>query len=352
MSSKTEKATPYKLQKAKEKGQVSKSIELNTSIFLIVMVIVGMALWPTLLQQLKSLMTHVLYLAPGFALAVDNVVKVEHFLLSKLLNLWLPFALAVVLVLIFSTIAQTGFVWSMHPLRPDFKRINPVEGLKRFFSSKLLFDAAKNSLKLILVFSVFILNLYHEIPALLKLIVIKPMEHPAFIMSLLIKMLLHVLLLLFGLSILDKLYSRWKFNKDNRMSKQEVNDEYRQRDGDPKIKAKIRFLQQQLRQKTQSLEQVKSADVIVTNPTHLAIALKYERSSMPAPKVICKAQGDLAMQVRSLAKRHNIPIIENKPFARALFTTVELNRWINQEHYPTAAAIFREIFRQRELALC
>ncbi|MBA2709683.1 MAG: EscU/YscU/HrcU family type III secretion system export apparatus switch protein [Tatlockia sp.] len=350
MSSKTEKATPYKLQKAKEKGQVSKSSDLNTSVFLILMVIVGMALWPSLLQQLKTLITYILYLASRFALSVDNVVKIEHFLLSNLLNLWLPFALAAVLVLNITTIAQTGFIWSMHPLTPDFKRINPVQGFKRIFSSQLFFDAFKNSLKLILVFSVSMFSLHQEIPAFLNLMVINPLQHPAYIMQFFIKIILELLLLLFGLSILDKMYSSWKFKKDNRMSKQEVKDEYRQRDGDPTIKAKIRSLQQQLRQKTQSLAQVKYADVIVTNPTHLAIALKYERSSMPAPKVVCKAQGDQEVQVRALAKRHNIPIIENKSFAKALFATVELNRWISNEHFPVAASIFREIYRQREHA--
>jgi flagellar biosynthetic protein FlhB/flagellar biosynthetic protein FliR/FlhB len=352
MTDKTEKATPYKLQKAKEKGQVSKSIELNSSVFLIVMVVVGSALWPTLLKQLKSLMMHLIYLAPRLSLRVDNIIKIQHFLLSTLTNLWLPLALAAVLSITVSTIAQTGFVWSMHPLSPDLKRLNLVQGFKRFFSSKLLFDAAKNSLKLVLVFSLFILSLRHEIPALLKLMVIAPVEHPALIMQLFIKLILQLLVLLFALAILDKLYSTWKFKKDNRMSKQEVKDEYRQRDGDPKIKAKIRQLQQQLRLKTAALHEVKKADVIVTNPTHLAIALKYERSSMPAPKVVCKAQGELAIQVRTLAQGHKIPIIEHKAFARALFATVELNHWIGQEHFPIAATIFREIYRQRELASC
>ena len=147
--------------------------------------------------------------------------------------------------------------------------------------------------------------------------------------------------------MIDKLYTRWKFAKDNRMSKQELKDEYRQREGDPKIKAKIKQLQQQLRQKTASLEQIKTADVIITNPTHLAIALKYDRGLMPAPKVVCKAQGELVKHVRLLAARHQIPLIENKPFARALFATTDLNQWIGREHFPIAAMIFRDIFRQR-----
>ena len=159
--------------------------------------------------------------------------------------------------------------------------------------------------------------------------------------------MLQLLVLLFALAIIDKLYTRWKFGKDNRMSKQELKDEYRQREGDPKIKSKMKQLQHQLRQKTASLEHVKTADVVITNPTHLAVVLKYDRGLMPAPKVVCKAQGELVKQVKLLAARHHVPIIENKPLARLLFATSDLNQWVNREHFPMVASIFRDIYRKR-----
>ena len=168
-------------------------------------------------------------------------------------------------------------------------------------------------------------------------------------MALFSKLLLQLILILFALAMIDKLYTRWKFAKDNRMSKQEIKDEHKQREGDPKIKSRIRQLQQKMRQKTASLNQVQTADVVITNPTHLAIALKYDRGLMPAPKVVCKAQGELAKHVKLIAARHQIPIIENKTFARALFATTDLNQWITREHFPIAATIFREIFRQRAI---
>ena len=131
------------------------------------------------------------------------------------------------------------------------------------------------------------------------------------------------------------------------MSKQELKDEYRQREGDPKIKSKIKQLQHQLRQKTASLEQIKTADVVITNPTHLAIVLKYDRGLMPAPKVVCKVQGELVKQVKLLAARHQVPIIENKPLARVLFATSDVNQWVHREHFPMVASIFRDIYRQK-----
>ncbi|MBA2655968.1 MAG: EscU/YscU/HrcU family type III secretion system export apparatus switch protein [Tatlockia sp.] len=348
MTEKTEKATAYKLQKAREKGQVSKSIELNTTVLLVVLIIVGYVLWPKLLYQLKLIMTHLFYLAPRFSPSITNIIKLSQFLIGKLASIWLPFAMAAILSICLSTIAQTGFTWSMHPLLPDLKRLNLAEGFKRLFSSKLLFDAIKTILKLSLVFFLILLSLSQEMPTLLKLMRIAPTEHPLLIINLTIKLLLQLLSLLFVLALVDKIYSRWKFNKDNRMTKHELKEEYRQREGDPKIKVKIKQLQQQLRQRTSALNQVKQADVVVINPSHLAIALKYERNTMPAPKIVCKAQGELAKQVKILAKRHNIPLIQNKAFARALFARSELNQWIGQEHFPVAAQIFREIYRQRE----
>ncbi len=348
MSEKTEKATPHKLQKAKEQGQVSKSTELNTCVFMLVMLGVGMALGPSSLFQLKRLITHLFYMAARVPFSVESMHHLQQFLLSSLTFLWLPIALAGVLSIILSTIAQTGFVWSGKPLVPDFKRLDLGTGFKRLFSSKLLFDAAKNSLKLSLAHLLLYLSLKHEIPAFLSFMKTSPTHFPFLLIKLLSKITLQLLVLLFALAIIDKCYTRWKFSKDNRMSKQELKDEYRQREGDPKIKSKIKQLQHQLRQKTASLEQIKTADVIITNPTHLAIALKYDRGLMPAPKVVCKAQGELVRQVKLLAAKHRVPVIENKPLARLLFAASDVNQWINREHFPMVATIFREIYRQKE----
>lgn len=352
MSNKTEKATAYKLKKAKEKGQVNKSIELNTSFFLFLMTLVGTALWPSFFKQMKAFLGQLLNLAGQFSFNIENLRNLISLILFTLINWWLPFALAAVLSLILLTLSQTGFVWSLYPLRPDLKRLGIKQGFKRIFSSKILFDLIKNSLKLSLVFLVLFFSMRHELSTLLHLMAREPLEQPSLIIAFVLKLLLQILSVLLSFAIIDKLYINYKFQKDNRMSKQEIKEEYRQREGDPKIKAKIKLLQQQLRQKTASLEQVKTADVVITNPTHLAIALKYERRLMPSPQVVCKAQGEFAHQVRNLAQKHQVPIIQNKVFARALFTTTKLNEWIGQEHFPIAAAIFKEIYQQREQASC
>lgn len=347
MSEKTEKATPYKLQKAKEQGQVSKSLELNTCVFLLVLLITAYALWPAFLLQIKNLFKSLFHLSGRIPFGVDAMGHLQTVLFSQLTALWVPFAVAGLLAIVLSTTLQTGFVWSSQALAPDFKRLDLIKGFKRLFSTKMLFDSAKNSLKLLLVTLLLSLSFRHEISTFMHFTAIAPDALPSILMALLFKVLLELLALLFAIALLDKLYTRWRFAKDQRMSKQDLKEEYRQREGDPKIKAKIKQLQQQLRQKTASLDQVKTADVVITNPTHLAIALKYDRGLMPAPKVVCKVQGELVQRVKQLAARHHIPIIENKLFARALFATTDLNQWITREHFPVAALIFRDIYDQR-----
>lgn len=347
MSEKTEKATPYKLQKAKDKGQVSKSIELNTCLSLLAMLGIITALWTKQLEEIKNLFRNLLTNISHIQFTLDTICHIYQFILSRLVSLWLPLALTGSLAIILTTIAQTGMVWSATPLIPDFKRLNLIAGFKKLFSLKTCFDAFKSILKLTLAFLLLFFSFKHQLPHILQLTLNNPVQAPQFMMNFILKLIFQLLIILTLLAIMDKFYTRWKFNKDNRMSKQELKDEYKQKEGDPKIKNKIKQLQNQLRQKTTSLSQVKTADVIITNPTHLAIALKYERHVMPAPKVVCKGQGEMVLQIKELAKKHGIPIIENKAFARLLYHSVELNQWINKDLFPIAASIFRDIYQQR-----
>ncbi|MFI4918172.1 MAG: flagellar biosynthesis protein FlhB [Legionellales bacterium] len=347
MSEKTETATAYKLQKAKEKGQVSKSTELTTSLSLLVMLGMVAALWPQVLHEIQALERQALYSAAHFQFSLSNVQHLQQFILLKLTNLWLPFAMASGLATVLGTIAQTGLVWSSHPLTPDFKRLGFSQGFKKLFSLKTCFEAAKSTLKLSLAALLLYLVFRHHLPTMLQLALTAPAQDLSFIMPLLLQIMFQLLLLLSVLALIDTWYTRWSYNKGQRMSKQDVKEEYKQKEGDPKIKAKIKQLQYQLRQKTSSLKNIKTADVIITNPTHLAIALKYERGVMPAPKVVCKVQGDLVQQVKATAKKYGIPIIENKQLARTLYQSIELNQWISSDLFPIAASIFKEIYQQR-----
>lgn len=347
MSEKTEKATPYKLKKSKEQGHVSKSIELTNSIFLLVMLAVMGSLMPSALIHIKTALMRLLLLSTTFSFSLDHIVALHHVLLSTLLSLWLPFALAGMMIVVLTTLAQIGFVFSFTPLVPDMKRLNIIDGCKRLLSSKIWFDAGKNSLKLSLACLLLTLSVKHEWTTCLNMMKHPPAEFLPLFIRLISKLLLQLIMLLLVIALFDKLYTRWKFAKDNRMSKQEIKDEYRQREGDPKIKLKIKQLHQLQRLKTASFSNIKTADVVITNPTHLAIVLKYDRGLMPAPKVLYKVQGEAVQEVKRMAARYQIPIIENKTLARLLFASSDINQWIKREHFPMVATIFRDLYRQK-----
>lgn len=350
MSEKTQKATPYKLQKARGKGQVSKSIELTTCLSMLVFLGMMTALWSKTILDIEHLQRYLLLHASNLQWNLDDINKLHQLIFIKLTNWWLPFALAGGLVTVLSTMAQTGLVWSTTLLTPDFKRLNPVQGFKKLFSLKPCFDAFKNLFKLSLAFLLLFVVLKQAIGSILLLGLTAPTEAPRLFMHFLLSSLFQLLLVLSLIALIDKGYTLWKYQKDQRMSKQEVKDEHKQREGDPKIKAKIKQLQQQLRQKTASLQQVKNADVVITNPTHLAVALQYDRALMPAPKVICKVSGEMVLSVKKIAQKHHIPVLENKAFARALYQNIALNQCISHDLYPIAAGIFRDIYKQRALA--
>lgn len=349
MSEKTEKATPYKLQKAKEKGQVAKSNELNTVITFLIFLGVFLALWQTSIQSLLELFRKILVMSATPFDSLDQFHSMFWSLHQVFIVQWLPFALTIILTIVLSSIAQSGFVWSAKPLHLDFTRLNPLKGFKKIYSVRMIFDFGKNVFKLITVLCTAAISFYYALPQYVNLTEHTPPESFSLIVNLIIRCLFQILLVLLVIAILDAFFTRWKYLKDNRMSKQEVKDEYRNREGDPKIKQKIKQLQRQLLMNISSLGQVKKADVVITNPTHIAIALQYKRGQMPAPKLLCKARGDLAWKVRRIAQQHQIPVIEHKVLARQLMKEVSLNQTIKPTHFRLAAEVFRVLYASREV---
>jgi flagellar biosynthesis protein FlhB len=350
MSDKTERATTYQLKKAKEQGKVCKSTEWSSSLFLLVMLCVITLFWPKILAQLQILFCQLIHMSTRSTLSLEHINHLHQLLLKQILNLWLPLALTGMITIILLSLLQTGFVWSTAPIIPDIKRLNIASGMKKLCSSKTLFDAVKQIIKLVGVTFLLYAVFKKQIPVFLSRGLITPNHNLSFITHCIIQTLIQLSVLLCVLSCMDLIFTRWKYAKENRMSKQEVKDEYKQREGDPKIKAKIKQLQNKFRQSSASFKQIKSADVIITNPTHFAVALKYECGVMPAPKVICKAQGEMACHVKSQALQYGIPVIENKPFARALFQTIDLNQWITPNLFPIAASIFRNLYAKKAIA--
>jgi flagellar biosynthetic protein FlhB/flagellar biosynthetic protein FliR/FlhB len=346
MSEKTEKATPYKLQKAKENGQVSKSLELNTYTTLLIVLGLLVLLGPQYTSKLQNILKHVFSLAGRVQFSSDHLSHLISILAMQLIALWLPIAFITVLTIILSNIVQTGLTWAPAALTPNFKRLHLAQGLKKLFSITNFFEALKTFFKLLCSFTALAFIFKNQLHFLVQNTITNRVSKASLMESFICYTALKLVVLLLLFSLIDKKFTRWKFNKDQRMSKQEVKEEYKKKEGDPIIKQKIRQLQSQLRKKTAALTQVRTADVIITNPTHIAIALKYKRGEMPAPKVVYKAQDKMVLQVKELAKKHSIPIIEHKILARMLHYSTELNQYINKELFPLTAQIFRDLYRQ------
>ncbi len=347
MSEKTEKATPYKLKKAKERGQVSKSMEINTSVLMLLALATAAILLPDAQQQLSQLCHDLIVNAGQYPLSIHSLQYTMNHIYYVLLSLWLPFALTLLITAALVSVSQTGLIWSSQAISPDFKRLNPVTGFKKLWSIKLLFDGFKNTLKLFFAVLLIALVIKQQWATITRFLATPLHAYPTIWAHLTGSLALKLLCLLLALAFLDQRYTQWKYQKDQRMSKHEVKEEHKQQDGDPKIKMKRRQLQQQLRQQNAALATVKSADVVITNPTHIAIALSYDRNSMSSPKVVCKGKDAFAAQIRTVAQQYNIPMIEHVSLARALFAAIKLNQNVSADFYAALAPIFRTIYQQQ-----
>lgn len=347
-SDKSHDASEHKLREAKKKGQVAKSNEVAFAAVLVLFVIVLMAIGPRLAQfelsHAVAIWRQAIPLDRSEQQWADWLIQIIS---SSLLNL-APLLLGVVVICIIANLAQTGFIFSATPITPDFTKLNPATGLQRLFSKKVLYEAVRSCLKLALVGIVAYLCLQALLPALLHLGLLPANLHGAKVYHMSVSLLLKMVFVIAILAALDAWYTHWDFAKRMRMSHKEVTDEHKQLDGDPRIKQRIRQLRNELLAQTQSSQRLPQADVLITNPTHIAVALVYKHGEMPAPKLLLKARGELALKLREAARRQHIPIVENPPLARAIYKRMKADEWVPEELYPQVAKILLWIYAMRQ----
>jgi flagellar biosynthetic protein FlhB len=240
---------------------------------------------------------------------------------------------------------QVGILFTTEPLKPSLSKINPLNGLKNMFSLKKLVELVKNLIKIILIGIYGWLVIKDNSADLLKMPYMDFMQGFILMYKVTYDMIVSVAFVLFIIAVIDYFYQRWEFEKSIRMSKQEIKEEYKQMEGDPQIKSKMRAMQRSMIRK-RMLQEVPKATVIITNPTHLSIAVKYE-AGMRAPVVLAKGADYLAMRIREIAKENNIPIVENKPLAQALYKIVEIEQEIPEEYYRAVAEILSIIYKKK-----
>ncbi len=344
----SEQATPYKLDEARKKGSVAKSADFTATAILAGLVATvysngwdGLRQTLRVQQQLLGRM-HMLEWTP------DNVAAWLGQVLMSTLHVLGPLFLTLVIAAVVVNFMQTGPIFSVHPLIPDITRISPATGFKRLFSMRTLFDSAKSVLKLVILGTVATMLVRKAIPGLIGLPAMDPKGYARLLINLEGAMLVKLVLTLFIIASIDMLYTRWEFNKRMRMSKRDVKDESKNREGDPRIRSRIRELRKEMLKRSKSMRKLPSADVLITNPTHLAVALCYDHGRGGAPQVVAKGAGELALKMRLVASQHQIPVVQNKMLARTLFREVDYDGFVPEKLYPQIAKIMVWVYTLRE----
>lgn len=345
-SQKTEDPTPKKIEESRRKGQVAMSRELGNWIMLLAGTIVIGTLSGSMLTDLAVLLRGYLEHAgelPGAPGGIGLVLSQGFFGVLKALAV--PFAIFLLAAFI-GPFAQVGPLFAPDIIKPDFSKVSPITGLGRLFSLRALVEFAKGLLKigLISLVGVIILKPYfggidHMVGLPIPLMLTE-------MQSLVMRMMIGVLIALLILAIADVVYQRMEYMKRMRMTRQEMKDEYRQSEGDPQIKARLRQLRSE-RARKRMMQAVPTADVVITNPTHFAIALKYDPASMAAPVCVAKGMDAVALRIREIATESKVEIVENPPLARTLFDAVEVDQAIPQELYKAVAEIISFVFRKQ-----
>ncbi|HZY20757.1 MAG TPA: EscU/YscU/HrcU family type III secretion system export apparatus switch protein [Ramlibacter sp.] len=344
----SEAATPFKLEKAREQGQTARSMDVvNATVFAVAL---AYAAWHGLesvdatFQLARVALVHAGSGAPFETTAGPLVLH----LLKEAAFIVMPFMVALMLSAVVGTVAQTGLVLSAGPLKLDLQRVNPMTGLRRIFSMRTLFDGARACLKL----AVLLLAAWYALKSLLpQFYLVAALPPQAFLRTLVhdaADLGLKMALVLAFIAFVDLLYTRREFGRKMRMSRRELKDEHKNRDGDPRIRARLRELRRETLKRSQALRNTRSADVVLTNPTHYAVALQYVHGEMHAPRVVAKGAGQLAARMREIAYRHQIAIVRNPALARRLFRELDIEQTVPPAFHAEVARIIVWVFAMRE----
>ena len=254
------------------------------------------------------------------------------------------FAAGILVVSIAVTFFQTGMLVTSEPLKPKFSKINPIEGFKKLFSLKGVVETIKSLIKIAVLIVIVYGNLTEVLAVSAKYLYTDLSASVTHIFDIVLAMIFDIIIAFAAIAAADYLYQKWQYERDLRMTKQEIKEEYKQLEGDPQIKGKIKERQRQMAM-SRMMQQVPQADVVIRNPTHYAVALRYKPETDNAPIVLAMGQDDLALRIVKVAEEHNVAVIENVPLARALYAGAELNREIPPEFYGAVAEVLVYIFR-------
>lgn len=342
---KSEEPTPHRLREAREKGQVAKSKEITTAFLLLASYLVFRYTGEMIWNELSGMTQAVFQQIPNtsdFGLAfVGSVllIALRAFAMSVI-----PIFIVTVIIALIAEALQTGFVTAIDPLSPKLERINPIEGFKRMFSMTGFVELIKSIIKIIIVFIITWYAVKDDLPYIIAIMNSHPWDAIVLGGSIAFKIAIRVGIFYLFVAILDYFYRRWEYMKNLRMTKQEIKEEYKRLEGDPQIKQRMRDLQRAMSNQ-RMMAAVPGADVVVTNPTHLAVAILYDAAKMKAPSLVAKGRHLVAEEIKKIADNNNIPVIENEPLARSIFASTKVGQQISSELYQAVAEVLAFVYK-------
>ncbi len=276
--------------------------------------------------------------------SINEILRLLGIVMVQLLKLVGPLFGIAMIVGVVASYAQVGSLFTMETLKPKFSNLNPINGIKRIFSVRGLVELVKALLKITVVGVVAWQSLRDEENNIIKLMDLDLVSSAGYIFSTAIDIAIKICVIMVVIGVLDYGYQWWQYEKDLKMTKQEIKEEYKEMEGNPEIKQKIKQKQREMSMR-RMLSEVPKADVVITNPTHFAIAIQYDPKKAPAPIVIAKGQDYLAQRIKDVAKANGVEIVENKPLAQALFKAVELGRQVPPDLYQAVAEILAFVYQ-------
>ena len=334
-------ATPHKRNESREKGQVAKSNELVTTLALIAVLSFFFVAGYDTYHHLINIMYGAFTAIEG-QLSAGKTILIFLGLMGVAFKIIAPVMIVAVIVGILGNIFQIGLIFSSQPLMPQMSRINPISGFQRILSMRGLFEAVKSICKIGLIGYIVYVTIMSGLVDVFSLVDADKSNIAALFVSTVgrigFQVFLRAALALLFLSIFDLLYQRWQHEQDIRMTREEIREEMKRTEGDPEIRRRIRRVQRELSQ-ARMMKAIPEADAVITNPVHLAVAIKYDYEVMDSPYVVAKGERKIARQIREIAEEHGVPIVENPPLAQALYKNVEVGEVIPMEFYQAIAEV-------------
>ena len=349
---KTEEATERRRQKERERGNVSRSKDMEAALVMVVSIALMGLFGKSMIHNIQNMLVQSFSQTNYTEISADNVMGVLYPYFQYLGYILLPFFVLLVIFAILIIRLDVGHVFSLEKVKFNLENLSPrrmLQNAKRIFNPfepKTMVEFAKSIIKIVVVGACGFSAINSRRGDLMGLVGLETPIAVKIILSILFNMIINMCLAMLVLGYIDKKYQHYEYEKSIKMTKQEVKDEQKDTEGDPKIKSRIRSIQMQMARQ-RMMSSVPTADVVVTNPTHYSVAIKYDKTQAPAPMVVAKGVDYLAFQIREIATANNVPIVENRPVARALYNTVPVDGIIPSDLYVAVAEILAFVYRAK-----